>query len=50
MDNYIKKIEENLFTYIDKFNKPKILELGVQQGISTKRLQKGSNTLNNKFS
>ena len=37
MDNYIKKIEENLFTYIDKFNKPKILELGVQQGISTKK-------------
>ena len=35
MDNYIIKIEENLFKNIKNINKPNILELGVQKGRST---------------
>ncbi len=35
MDDYIIKIEENLFKNIKNINKPNILELGVQKGRST---------------
>ena len=37
MDNYINKIEKNIFKKINKFPNPVILELGVQNGASTKR-------------
>tara|TARA_Y100000590_G_scaffold464920_1_gene635628 strand:- start:857 stop:1000 length:144 start_codon:yes stop_codon:yes gene_type:complete len=35
MDNYIIKIEENLFKNIKNINKPNILELVFQKGRST---------------
>jgi predicted O-methyltransferase YrrM len=37
MDNYEKKISENLFALIQDIENPKILELGVQGGFSTKK-------------
>ena len=37
MDNYINKIEKNIFKKINKIPNPVILELGVQNGASTKR-------------
>ncbi len=35
MNEYEEKIEKNLFNLIDNLDKPKILELGVQNGVST---------------
>lgn len=37
MYDYEKKLNENLFDLINNINNPIILELGVQQGISTKK-------------
>ena len=37
MFNYREKIDNNLFSLIDKIDNPQILELGVQEGISTKK-------------
>ena len=37
MDDYISKIEKNIFEKIKKFKSPIILELGVQNGTSTKK-------------
>ena len=37
MYNYEKKLDENLFNLIKNINNPIILELGVQQGVSTKK-------------
>ena len=37
MFNYGEKIDDNLFSLIDKIDKPQILELGVQEGVSTKK-------------
>ena len=37
MEDYINKIERNIFKNISKIEKPMILELGVQNGISTKK-------------
>ena len=37
MDDYISKIEKNIFEKIKEFKNPIILELGVQNGTSTKK-------------
>ena len=37
MHNYEEKINKNLFTLIEHLKEPNILELGVQQGVSTKK-------------
>ena len=37
MDDYLEKIDNNLFKIIDNLKNPKILELGVKEGVSTKR-------------
>ena len=37
MDDYINKIDKNLFDLIQNIENPIILELGVQNGLSTKR-------------
>ena len=37
MDKYEEKINKNLFALIKDIQKPNILELGVQEGVSTKK-------------
>ena len=37
MNNYEEKIDKNLFSLIENIKNPKILELGVQNGVSTKK-------------
>ena len=37
MNNYEEKIDKNLFSLIENIRNPKILELGVQNGVSTKK-------------
>ena len=37
MYNYEKKLNDNLFNLIKDIPKPTILELGVQEGVSTKK-------------
>ena len=37
MNEYEEKIEKNLFSLIKNLDKPKILELGVQSGVSTNK-------------
>ena len=37
MNNYEEKIDKNLFSLIGNIRNPKILELGVQNGVSTKK-------------
>ena len=37
MNEYEEKIEKNLFNLIKNLDKPKILELGVQNGVSTNK-------------
>lgn len=37
MDDYLEKIDNNVFKIINNLKNPKILELGVKEGVSTKR-------------
>ena len=37
MDDYTNKIDRNLFDLIQNIENPVILELGVQNGLSTKK-------------